>query len=118
MGAAVETAERSLTAGQENHSRMLLGRQNLVNVHVGQPFVSRLPALSTVVADYHATDFDARVEPVRRSRVIGKITSARLQLRTGREISACTVNAHPFPTAVLASVNRRGNRPNHDPAVQ
>src|SRR5207249_11674405 len=101
MGAAVETAERSLTAGQENHSRMLLGRQDLVNVHLGQSFVSRLPALSTVVPDYHATDFDARVRPVGRSRVIGKITSARLHLRTGRKLSAVILNAHPlqlFPT--------------------
>src|SRR5436309_14407932 len=109
MGAAVETAEPSLREGQEHHSRMLLGHQNLVNAQAGQSFVSRLPALSTVVADYHATDVDARVEPVGRSRVIGKITSARLQLRTGRKISARTVNAHPFqlfPTAVLASVNR------------
>src|SRR5213592_4445487 len=113
MGAAVETAERSLIASQENHSKMLLGRQDLVNVHVGQSFVSRLPALSTVVADYHATAFDARIEPVGRSKIISKITSARLQLRTKRKINACTVNAHPFqlfPTAVLDSVNRRGNR--------
>jgi hypothetical protein len=62
MSGAVGAAKTGFAAGEKNHAAVLLRCQNLVDVHVGEAFVARLPSAAAVVAQHHAADFDAGVQ--------------------------------------------------------
>ena len=120
MTGAVGTAKTGFAAGEKDHAAVLLRCQDLVDVHVGEAFVARLPRAAAVVAQHHAADFDAGVQAIFIFRVEGQITRARLKFRARRKIGAGTVQAHAcqfLPAAVLAAVDRRRNRADHDTAV-
>ncbi len=94
MGGAVQTSKTGLTAGEVNHARVHLTCEHLVDIHVGQTFVGGLPAVTAIVADQHAADFDAGVQARGRNGIVGEIASARLQLRAGWKICPRAVDAH------------------------
>ena len=96
MAGAIGAAKAGFAAGEKNHAAVLLGGEDLVDVHVGEPFVAGLPAAAAVVAQHHAADFDAGVEAILIFRLEGEIARARLQFRTRRKIGAGAVQAHAF----------------------
>src|SRR6478672_9260986 len=107
MSGPVATAETRFATGGVNHAGICRAGDDLMNVHVGQSVVGRLPIVAAIVADQHAADLDAGVQSRGRNRIIGEITGARLKLGAGRKIGTGAVFAYAFqflPTTVLAAV--------------
>src|SRR6185369_14323639 len=103
MSGPVATAETRFATGGVNHAGIYRAGDDLMNVHVGESFVGRLPTVAVIVADQHAADLDAGVQSHRRKRIIGEITGARLKFGAGWKIRIGAVLANPFqflPTTV------------------